>query len=381
MYHFLPYLDAVTEQQMSMTGASMFWLDALHNCKLDRSLSLPYDRHRLVDEHRTGRGISVSFDFGQDLSYSFLSHASLNNIIPEHLVLAMYYVFLFKLTNGEKDLCIGRNIDGRYRDELKPIIGVFGNSIPLRCQLSPYWSFHQLIEHVQEIATNSMKYSYFPLRRILDQHSNISNPAFLNTIFVFLSSTTNIINNEVSIGENRLHAMPYPIEINEHEVMSEFDFSFTIEHDLNTNQLSYKIDASLDIFKVETVHMIAQRLHTMSEQLFTFMNDQKLNKSIYEISLLLPNERFLTQSMNNTKTSFSSASCIHHKFVYQAIKYPQKIAVELDDQSLTYSELLQCVQVFSLILSKEYCVRTGDIVCQCVERSLSMVTLCLKLMF
>ncbi|CAF4226665.1 unnamed protein product, partial [Adineta steineri] len=57
----LRYLDyAVIEQQMSMTGASMFWLDTLHDCKLDQPLSLPFDRYRLANEHRTGRGTSIS---------------------------------------------------------------------------------------------------------------------------------------------------------------------------------------------------------------------------------------------------------------------------------------------------------------------------------
>ncbi|CAF1352628.1 unnamed protein product, partial [Adineta steineri] len=150
----LRYLDyAVIEQQMSMTGASLFWLDALHDCKLDQPLSLPFDRYRLANEHRTGRGTSISFDFGQDLSHDFLGHASSNSISLEHLALATYYVFLFKLTNGENDLCIGINTHGRYRDELNSIIGMFVNAIPLRCQLDPHLSFHELIKHVQDIMT------------------------------------------------------------------------------------------------------------------------------------------------------------------------------------------------------------------------------------
>ncbi|CAF4326130.1 unnamed protein product, partial [Adineta steineri] len=41
----LRYLDyTVIEQQMPMTGASMFWLNALNDCKLDQPLSLPFDR-------------------------------------------------------------------------------------------------------------------------------------------------------------------------------------------------------------------------------------------------------------------------------------------------------------------------------------------------
>ena len=56
---------------MPMTAATMYWLENLHDCNLDRSLPLPFDRYRLADEHRTGRGTSVTFDFGEDLSQAF----------------------------------------------------------------------------------------------------------------------------------------------------------------------------------------------------------------------------------------------------------------------------------------------------------------------
>ncbi|CAF4352189.1 unnamed protein product, partial [Adineta steineri] len=92
----LRYLDyAVIEQQVPMTGASMFWLDTLHDCKLDQPLSLPFDRHRLSNEHRTGRETSISFDFSQDLSHDFRTYASSNNISLEHLTFAIYFIFLF----------------------------------------------------------------------------------------------------------------------------------------------------------------------------------------------------------------------------------------------------------------------------------------------
>ncbi|CAF4267201.1 unnamed protein product, partial [Adineta steineri] len=45
----------------------------------------------------------------------------------------------------------------------------------------------------------------------------------------------------------------------------------------------------------------------------------------------------------------------------------------LDEQSLTYCELLYYVQVLSLTLLNEHHVVPGEVVCQCVERSLSMV--------
>ncbi|CAF3913759.1 unnamed protein product, partial [Adineta steineri] len=371
----LRYLDyAVIEQQMSMTGASMFWLDALHDCKLDQPLPLPFDRYRLSNEHRTGRGTSISFDFGQDLSHRFLLYASSNNIPLEHLVLATYYVFLFKLTNGEKDLCIAINTNGRYKDELNDIIGMFVKTIPLRCQLDTHLPFHKVAKHVQDTMINSMKYSYFPLQHILNQHPNISNPVFLDTSFEFISTMIKNEEDEIMLGDSRFSLVPYSINIGENEIMSQFDFILSFQHDLNLNEFSCTINASLDLFNAETVCIIAQRLQTMLHQLSASMIDNQISKPIYELSLTLSNEQYLMQSLNNTQISFSSPlMCIHHEFVYQVMKHPQKLAVELDEQSLTYCELLYYVQVLSLILLNEYYVLPGDVICQCVERSLSMV--------
>jgi hypothetical protein len=366
------YADAVIEQEMPMTGASMFWLDTLHDSHLDRSLPLPYDRYRLLDEHRTGRGTSVSFNFGQNLSHHFLSYALSNGITLESLALGCYYAFLFKLTNGESDLCIGMNTHGRYKEELMPVIGMFVNAIPLRCQVDPHWPFHQLIENVQEMMISSIKYSYYPLQRILAQHPNVSQAAFLDTSFAFYSSKSQNIDYEVTIGDSRLQSMPFSIKISETEIMSKFDFALTVQYNQSTNQLSCTVDASLDLFDTTTVDKIAQQFHWILQQLFNIA-DFQMNKPIYELSLILSDESLLMQSMNNTQVLFRSVSCIHHEFVREAMKHPQKLAVELDDQSLTYSEFLYYVQVLSLNLLNEQKTIPGDVVCQCVERSLSMV--------
>jgi fengycin family lipopeptide synthetase D len=371
---FSPYSDALIEQQMPMTAANMFWLDTLHDCKIDRVVPLPFDRYRLADEHRTGRGTSVSFDFGEDLSHHFLAYALSKNIKPQHLALACYYAFLFKLTNGEKDLCIGMNTHGRYKVELMSIIGTFVNTIPLRCQLDPHWTFHQLVEHVREIETNSLEYSYFPLQRILAQHPNASKPAFLDTSFFFHPVDNNKNKNKVVVGDSTLHAMPFSIKISEDEIMSKFDFALTFQHDININQYSCTINASLDLFDAKTVEKIAQRFRSMLEQLFQFTIDDQMNKSISELLLILPDERLIMQSVNNTEVSFPPISCIHHEFACQVMKHPQKLAVELDEQSLTYSELLYYVQLLSLNLLNTYGVIAGEIVCQSVKRSLSMVS-------
>ncbi|CAF1649578.1 unnamed protein product [Adineta ricciae] len=369
----LRYLDySVIEQQMPMTDASMFWLDTLHDCNLNQFLSLPFDRYRLSNEYRTDRRITFSFNFDLDLSYQLVTYSSSNNMSLQHMILATYYAFLFKLTNGERDLCIGMNINNRYKAELKSMIGLFENIIPLRCQLDPYWSFNQLIEHIYDIEINALKYSYYPLERILDQHPNVENPAFFNIFFGFQLNENDNNKNEVMIGDARLHLISNSLNRNRVEMMNKMDFSVLVEYDLNINQFSCTINASLDLFNIETVDKIGQRFHFMLNQLF-HVKDNQLEKSVYELSLILSDERIVLESINNTKIIFPSVSCIHHEFVCQVMKYPQKLAVELDDQSLTYSELLYYIQVLSLDILHKYYIVPGEIICQCVDRSLLTV--------
>ncbi|CAF4303485.1 unnamed protein product [Adineta steineri] len=80
------------------------------------------------------------------------------------------------------------------------------------------------------------------------------------------------------------------------------------------------------------------------------------------------------QSLNNTQIAFPyPVTCIHHEFVYQVMKHPQKLAVELDEQSLTYCELLHYVQMLAVHLVDQYGIIPGEVISQCVERSLSMI--------
>ena len=358
---------------MPMNVAKIFWLDTLHEYKIDHMLPLPYDRYRLSDEHATGHGRSVSFNFDEDLSYHFLAYSSSNNITLQQLAITSYYAFLFKLANGEKDLCIGMNTHGRYKEELKSVIGVFINTIPLRCQLEPYQSFQEFVEHVQMVTTSCLEYSYFPLQHIFAQHATTTTKlAFLNTLFDFHTTENGNSKNEVMIGSSRLHTVPILFKNSEDKIICNVDFSLTVQHDLNTNQLSCVISASLDLFNVETVNKIAQRYHSILKQLFT-PNDNHMNKPVDELSLILPDERLLMQSMNNIQVSRPFVSCIHHEFVCHVMKHPQKIAIELDEQSLTYCELLHYVQLLALNLVNKNGVVVGDIICQCVQRSVSMV--------
>ncbi|CAF3659106.1 unnamed protein product [Rotaria sp. Silwood1] len=63
-YYISLDLNSIIERGMAMVAASEFWMTTLHGCEIDQTLPLPFDRHRVSEKHRTGRGQSVSaFEF------------------------------------------------------------------------------------------------------------------------------------------------------------------------------------------------------------------------------------------------------------------------------------------------------------------------------
>jgi len=62
---------------------------------------------------------------------------------------------------------------------------------------------------------------------------------------------------------------------------------------------------------------------------------------------------------------------LYDRFVERACHLPNKIAVILEDQLVTYGELYSLVNSLACRLSR--IVHPGDVVCQCVERSIEMV--------
>ena len=62
---------------------------------------------------------------------------------------------------------------------------------------------------------------------------------------------------------------------------------------------------------------------------------------------------------------------LFNRFEIRALEHPNKVAVVLDDQSVTYGELYSLVTSLASRLAPV--VHSGDVVCQCVERSIEMV--------
>jgi NRPS condensation-like uncharacterized protein len=288
----LQYIDyAIHERLMDITSSQQFWHLQLADYNLKNSLSLPTDRHRSSTDQRSGIASVVQILFTNDISTAFLHYALLHQVTPFQMGLSTFYAFLFKLTQGQNDLCIASINANRYRPELQQMIGMFVATLPYRIQLDSQWSFDQLVQHVREKCLSILTHSHYSLQQILtDVQLNQSNVSFLETMFDFITVSSDV--NSFSLNGASLEQM----SIEQSYQVAKFDFSLTFAYNPSSddNQLFCSLICSQDIFDKTTVILLSQRFEYLFDQIFrtcssvSVLDDCMI--SIKKLSVILPKE-------------------------------------------------------------------------------------------
>ena len=89
---------------------SSFVSETLRDGDISQPVQLLCDRQRISPTDHTDQIWSITFNFDSKLFWAFHNWISIMNTTAEYLAFTSYYIFLFKLTNGQRDLCVGRNI-------------------------------------------------------------------------------------------------------------------------------------------------------------------------------------------------------------------------------------------------------------------------------
>ncbi|CAF1127830.1 unnamed protein product [Didymodactylos carnosus] len=371
----LQYIDYSTyERQMNMSDAKHYWQQLLDGYNIDRQLTLPYDYRHEQQEQRTGIGATVTFELDSLLVESMVAYASEMNVSLYQLCLSSYYSYLFKQTQ-DQDLCVGAFYDNRYQPELQFIVGMFTNLLPLRLHINPRQSFRDLVAQVKHLYIESMIYCYMPYQQIIDLHrqqqSSLVLLPFIQTTFIFTEEPSN--NFQLYLDDNTVLS-----EFNIHDAenktggISKFDLTLSVDYEPVDTTLNFTFEYSLDLFEHSTIELISHRFRLLLKEMFS--SPSSIDKPLYKLSILLPHEASLINELNITDVTYEQQQCIHQQFAFTAQHHPQKVSVVLDEQSLTYCELLYYVQLVSLSLMNDYNVKPQQTICQCLDQSIEMVT-------
>jgi hypothetical protein len=288
----LKYIDySAHERVMDMSKSCEFWILELEGYNMEHQLLLPVDRHRPSIDQRSGSASVVEISFDDNTATAFLNYASSHQLTLFQLGLSVFFTFLFKLTHGQRDMCISSFNANRYRTELQNMIGMFVATLPYRIPLDSQWSFDELVKHVREKCLSIFEHSHYPLKHILtNSQQNSSNIPFLETVFDFITVSSNI--DHLSFDGANLEQMSLPPSCE--VTKSDFMLRFVYDSKLDNGRLSCRFICSRDLFDETTVATISRRFQHLFEQLISstsnVVESDEFIISISKLSLILPEE-------------------------------------------------------------------------------------------
>ncbi len=105
---------------------------------------------------------------------------------PFQFCLAVFFAWIHRLT-GQNDIVAGTPVTVRDQPELRNLIGLFINVLPVRCQVTGELAFSELVRRVKAASVSAFRLKLTPLSRILELAPEDENVASrtLNTCFVF----------------------------------------------------------------------------------------------------------------------------------------------------------------------------------------------------
>jgi hypothetical protein len=281
----LQYIDySVHERLIDMTPSHEFWKKQLERYNAERRLSLPTDRQRSPTDRQSGLASTAHISLDDSISQSFVDYAAAHSLTLFQLGLATFYVFLFRLTDRQTDLCVSCLSANRYKTELQRIGGMFVSTLPYRLRLDARWTFDELAHCVREQCLSIMEHAHYPLQHILaDCHVNQSNASFLEMAFDLVTVASHT--DQLSVDGAGLEG----VSLTMLQEVAKFDFQLTFLFDAtaNENKLSFDLTCSCSLFDETTIAIVARRFEHLLEQLFSFKAPTKqINASVTAISKL-----------------------------------------------------------------------------------------------
>jgi amino acid adenylation domain-containing protein/non-ribosomal peptide synthase protein (TIGR01720 family) len=129
-------------------------------------LELPADRPRpATPTHRGGRRF---FELDAGLRDGLVELSRRHGVTLFMTLLAAFAVLMSRYA-GQPEVVIGTPVSGRDRREVRDLVGLFLNTLPLRCDLSGDPPFDELLARVRDVAVGAFAHQELPFERLVEE--------------------------------------------------------------------------------------------------------------------------------------------------------------------------------------------------------------------
>lgn len=163
----IQYRDFARWQRNALAAAPMqaqlaYWRNQLSD--LPPPLELPVDRPRPAIQ--SFRGETLRVDLPPGLPDALRSFCRAHRVTLFSTMLAAFYTVLHRYT-GQRDVIVGSAFASRQVPRTEDLIGMFVNTVLLRCDVHGTLSFEELVEHVNDIVLDATANELLPFPELV----------------------------------------------------------------------------------------------------------------------------------------------------------------------------------------------------------------------
>jgi len=323
------------ENQENLGKQRTFWLQELEG--FEKSIALPSDYNRPKQVSFEGSSVSFKIDKTRKVILDKICKNTESSLFT--VLIAIFGVLQAKLT-GSDDIVIGVPVAGRRHSDLKQIIGMFVNTLPIRIHPKSKNSFTEYLQNIRSMTLKCFDNQEFPYEKIIENlelnKENDGNPLF-NTLI----SLNNIDQTASKVRNLQVKLLDFE------KTTSKFDLIFHIGE--NEDELNCSFEYNTQIFKKKSIDRLVKYVTTLIDQI-----GENENITLGEISLLDEAAKEKLLKVNDfTTTKFPEEETLVTLFEKQVSKTPNNIGLSLGNESLTYAELnKKANQIARLLRSK-----------------------------
>ena len=355
----ITYKDFAVFENSNLTSGNMqeaekYWVSQFEeNIPI---LNLPTNYPRPAAQSFEGAKLYSSIDLETKQKIDIISKNL--GVTPYMILLSAYYILLSKYS-AQEDIVVGSPIVGRDLSQTYNLIGMFVNTLALRCKINSNQTFKEFLDTVKTNCLNAYKYQTYPFDELVNKlkvNRDASRSPLFDTMFTYQN------NGLKDIHLKNVNAKYYIPDTN----ISKFDLS--LELIPNAHGISVSFEYATKLFKEDFIKNLSNHYLNI---LNIILENNEIN--LADICMLDEDEKNkILNDFNNTHLDYPKDLTVVQIFEEQVEKSPDNIAVIFENEKLTYRELNAKANSIAHFLKQNDIGKT-DIVPVCMNRSIELI--------